>query len=174
MARRKSHSERQGDRPKNPRFDLSTDPRFGSWTSSNGVCAVCKPIKLPEGLYIRAQRQQGAKDIARVWGGTGPPKRACTKTAAQRQVARIQAWSSKADANGFVPRYKEAFLVQRGLGFAKNPVSNGVERDYPHLCSHRSRGVLFFPNRKKNGAGSAGGQVLPHGVTRRRIRHWGV
>ncbi|KAI1380406.1 hypothetical protein F4677DRAFT_259551 [Hypoxylon crocopeplum] len=68
-----------------------------------------------------------------------------------------------------------SFPVTRGV-----PLCNGdwarwvpVERVYP-LCSYRSRGVLFLPNRNDNGPGNAGGQVLPHGVTRRRIRRWGV
>ncbi|OTB13334.1 hypothetical protein K445DRAFT_24830 [Daldinia sp. EC12] len=35
-------------------------------------------------------------------------------------------------------------------------------------------GVLFRFNKNENGPGCAGGQVFAHGVTRRRIRHWGV
>ncbi|KAI1498105.1 hypothetical protein F5X99DRAFT_340729 [Biscogniauxia marginata] len=61
-----------------------------------------------------------------------------TSTAQRQEDARIQRWSGKPDSNGQLPRAKEAFLVQRGLG------SLGLnERLYP-LRSHRSRGC--FPS----------------------------
>lgn len=83
------------------------------------------------------------------------------------------AWFSKGGRQWARSPLQEAFLVQRGPG-SDLALLGPVERVYPLLLVRTDRGgcVLFFSSKNDNdGPGNAGVQVLPHGVTRRRIRH---
>lgn len=107
-----------------------------------GLVSVCRPVEVLCSLYIESWRQLQASQILRetraevLWRcvlprcdsrlGAGTPQSRLAQARRNRQVARIQRGLARTDANGLVPRYKEAFLVQRGLGSLGAPFDGSI------------------------------------------------